>query len=180
MSGVPRNSRRSRADSLDRGRAYHRSMDSVELNTLLPLACDWAEQQERRIQDEGVPLTDAQIQDAIKIGIAHPKRVRLLRVDPMPSPQHPALQEATLRIRMNWATTGGLTVRYGIFIHSNCWSNRHLIAHELTHTMQYERFGSMTTFLRSWLTECFLQGYGNGPLELEAEKMANQLYPLPQ
>src|ERR1017187_6058169 len=38
-------------------------------------------------------------------------------------------------------STGGMTLRYGIFIRTDCWGQRPIIAHELVHTSQYERLG---------------------------------------
>ena len=149
----------------------------MTIDTLLPLACKWSEEQERHILAEGVPLNDSQVQDALKIGVARPEEVRILRVDTIPSPKDPVLQAASSRVGLNWSNTSGLTLRYGIFIRSNYWSDRRLIAHELTHAMQYGRFGSRAAFLREWIGECLQHAYGNGPLEREAQKMANQLYP---
>jgi hypothetical protein len=48
-----------------------------QFKMLLPLACAWAEEQERVILRDGVALTPAQIADAAKIGVAHPERVTL-------------------------------------------------------------------------------------------------------
>ncbi len=40
-----------------------------QFQVLLPLACAWAEEQERIILRDGVPLTSAQIGDGKRIGI---------------------------------------------------------------------------------------------------------------
>src|SRR5229473_2508010 len=59
---------------------------------LLPLACAWAEEQERISLRDGVPLNAAQIDDAKRIGISHPVRVRLRVVDEIPLPDNPTLR----------------------------------------------------------------------------------------
>lgn len=61
------------------GANRHTKMITQEqFEMLLPLACAWAEEQERVILRDGVSLTPAQTVDAAKIGVAHPERVRLL------------------------------------------------------------------------------------------------------
>ncbi len=62
----------------------------------------------------------------------------------------------------------GLTVRYGIFLRSDCWRDRTIIAHELVHTAQYERLGGILPFLSKYLLECATLGYSQAPMEQEA------------
>ena len=57
---------------------------------LLPLACAWAAEQEQAILQSGVALTEAQIADARRVGVIRPDRVRLLKVQEIPKPIHPA------------------------------------------------------------------------------------------
>jgi hypothetical protein len=64
--------------------------------------------------------------------------------------------------------TGGLTLRYGIFIRDDCWGDRRLVFHELVHTLQYERLGGFEPFLRQYLHECLTIGYPAAPMEQEA------------
>ena len=56
----------------------------------------------------------------------------------------------------------------GIYIREDLWGDRPLVAHELVHVAQYERYGSVEAFLRAYLEECLMIGYPNGPLEQEA------------
>jgi len=65
-----------------------------QFEILLPLACAWAEEQERIILRDGIPLTAAQIADAKRVGIVHPDRVRVRVVDGIPLPEHPPLRTA--------------------------------------------------------------------------------------
>ena len=53
-----------------------------QLELLLPLASTWAEQQEEIILREGKPLNDSQLQDARKLNIKCPEKIRLLSVFP--------------------------------------------------------------------------------------------------
>jgi hypothetical protein len=140
-----------------------------QLETLLPLACAWAVGQERAILQSGVPLTESQLADARRVGVAQPERVRLLRVAQIPIPTAPALAAAARATNLISPLTHGLTLRYGIFIRADCWNQRHLVLHELVHTSQYERLGGFEGFLRPYLLECIAPpGYPYGPMEQEA------------
>lgn len=140
-----------------------------QLEELLPLAGAWAAEQERIILQTGVALTVPQLADARRVGIVQPERVRLLRVAQVPAPTHPALAAAAAATGLISTATEGLTIRYGIFIRSDCWGRRPLVVHELVHTMQYERFSGFEAFLRPYLLECIKPpGYPHGPLEQEA------------
>jgi hypothetical protein len=139
-----------------------------QFKMLLPLACAWAEEQEGIILRDGVPLSSTQLADAKTIGVVHPERVRLLRVLRIPMPVHPALQAAADAIKLISPDTDGLTLRYGIFIRSDCWDARPLVFHELVHTLQYERLGGFQQFLQQYLYECITIGYPAAPMEQEA------------
>lgn len=116
----------------------------------------------------GVPLSNQELADARAIGVAEPDRVRLLQLDRVPFPSDPMLKAAAAAIQFLTPTTCGLTLRYGIFVRSDCWRERALIAHELAHVMQYERLGGILPFLRQYLSECLTIGYPAAPLEQEA------------
>ena len=139
-----------------------------QFQVLLPLACAWAEDQERRILREGVPLTATQLGDARVIGVSRPETVRLLSVPRVPVPEHPLLRAAAEATQLISPDTGGLTLRYGIFIRDDCWGDRRLVFHELVHTLQYERLGGFEPFLRQYLHECLTIGYPAAPMEQEA------------
>ena len=139
-----------------------------QLELLLPLASTWAEQQEDRILREGKPLNDSQLQDARKLNIKCPEKIRLLSVNNIPKPDDPILMAAADMTQLITSLTAGLTLRYGIFIRSDCWGQRRLVVHELVHTSQYERLGGFLPFLKQYLFECLTIGYPGAPLEQEA------------
>ena len=144
--------------------------------TLLPLACAWAEEQERVILREGVALTAAQLADARAVGIAHPEKVCLRVVSQIPLPEHPLLRQAADATGMLSPLTAGLTLRYGIFIRADCWGERRLVVHELAHVAQYERLGGFQPFLAQYLRECITPpGYPFGALEQEAKRIEEAL-----
>ena len=139
-----------------------------QFKMLLPLACSWAEEQERIILRDGVSLSPTQTTDALKLGVAHPEIVRLLKVARVPIPEHPALRAAADATQLISPRTEGLTLRYGIFIRADCWGDHRLVFHELVHTLQYERLGGFQQFLQQYLYECITIGYPAAPMEQEA------------
>ena len=141
----------------------------------LPLAIRWVSQQEQKILGAGVALDESQLTDARLMGVAHPERVRLLRVDQVPLPANRLLRWAAQRTRLLSSDTAGMALRYGIFIRSDCWQMRRLIAHECVHTAQYERLGGIGQFLGRYLRECLEVGYPSGPLEQEAFLKSQQI-----
>lgn len=146
-----------------------------QFDTLLPLAAEWASEQEQRILREGVPLSEQEIVDAKAAGVRDPARVRLLQVDAIPAPAHPMLKAAYDTINFLTAKPRGLTVRYGIFVRADCRQDRHLLLHELAHTAQYERLGGIVAFLRKYLFECATAGYCVAPMEQEAIAVAERV-----
>jgi hypothetical protein len=147
----------------------------AQFETLLPLAAEWAAEQEQRVLREGVPLSEQEIADAKAAGVLKPERVRLLRVELVPIPTNSKLRAAAEAIHFLTPETRGLTLQYAIFVRWDCWRERPLIAHELVHTAQYERLGGILPFLRQYLSECLTIGDANAPMELEAARVAAQL-----
>jgi hypothetical protein len=140
-----------------------------EFEALVPLACAWAARQERLVLQQGVALTDDQIADAQRIGVAFPERVRLLQVEHIPLPDHPRLRQAAHETGLLSPDSAGLTLGYGILIRTPFWAHD-LLIHELVHVWQYERFGGLTPFLRQYLWECITLGYAQSFLEREARE----------
>ena len=139
-----------------------------QLEELLPLAAQWATDQERRVLCEGVHLSQVELADAKAIGVRNPERVRLLRVNTVPVPAHPMLRAAAASLSFLTAAPRGLALDYGIFVRADHWRDRELIAHELVHTAQYQRLGGILPFLQTYISQCATVGYVNAPLELEA------------
>jgi hypothetical protein len=131
----------------------------------------WAKWQERAIRRNGVPLNYALLADARRLGVRRPERVRVLAVQLVPGGM-PALLRAIVRpLGLCSPHTSGMSLRYGIFVRSDCWGERGLICHELVHTIQYERLGGFWPFLKEYLFECLAEpGYPFGPLEQEAQE----------
>ncbi len=139
-----------------------------EFNILLPLASAWVEAQEQVVLRAGIPLSEPQIRDARTAGVIQPERVRVLLVPQVPLPEHPVLRAVCDTTKAITPRTIGLCVRYGIFVRSERWGERDLLVHELVHTSQFEKLGSIPAFLQQYLHECITIGYPQGPMEQEA------------
>jgi hypothetical protein len=146
-----------------------------QLEQLLPIAAQWAAEQERRVLCEGVRLSAIELADAKAIGVRNPERVRLLRVAAVPVPVHPTLRAAAASINFLTAAPRGLALDYGIFIRADYWRDRSLVAHELVHTAQFQRLGGIRPFLQTYIFQCATVGYPNAPLELEAIATATRV-----
>jgi len=138
------------------------------LRWYLPLATAWVLEQERFILENGVPLTDVQLADARLVGVAKPERVRLFRVEQIPLPQHPELEEMKEAMKLTTPALPGLTARYGIYLRADHWGQRRFLVHELAHTAQYERLDGVRAFLECYLYQCLAIGFTSAPMEQEA------------
>ena len=145
------------------------------LEELLPLAAEWAMEQQQRVLCEGVPLSKKEMADAKAIGVRHPERIRLLRVDSIPVPLHPMLKAAAASFNFVTAAPSGLALENGIFVRTDHWRDRELIAHELAHTAQYQRLGGVLPFLQTYIVQCATVGYQEAPLEREATAIAQRI-----
>lgn len=149
-------------------------MKRVIAAVLLPVICRWARRGEARILARGEPLTEQALDDARRIGVRHPERVRTLVVHSVPPRLPPLLRKIAERFRWGPAATAGMALGYGIFVRANQRHSRSLLLHELAHTAQYERLG-FRPFLREYLRQCLTAGYPLGALEIEAQRIAHKL-----
>ena len=143
----------------------------VFAKAILPIVCAWAKKHERVILHRGTPLTEQELSDARRVGVQHPERVRILKVNSVP-PRLPA-RIRLMAERLAWgpAITAGMALGYGIFLRADQGERRDLLIHELAHTAQYERLG-FRRFLEQYLHECLTTGYPSGALEAEAQRIA--------
>jgi hypothetical protein len=142
---------------------------------VLPLVSEWAEAKEKVVLKNGVPLSDSQMDDARSVGVIHPEKVRIFNVPQIPLPKHPVLKAAAEETQLITPASVGLTVRYGIFIHSDFSDDRYLMVHELVHTSQYEKLGGFLPFFRKYLLQLINIGYPEAPMEQEAIKLAEKI-----
>ena len=147
-------------------------IDPAQIIRLIPKAVAWTQQQEQEIFEKGLPLSNSQIEDARKLSVKNPEKIRLLCVDQIPLPEDSELKSTNQLLKLITSDTIGLTCQYGIFIRKDYWNHRETVAHELVHVSQYERFESIHEFLSRYIPECIESEYPNGPLEQEARNKA--------
>ena len=148
------------------------------LTPFVPLATWWAKDQESKILKTGRPLTSKQQADARAAGVAHPERIRIKVVRSIKAPDGLLLGLASKLADAFGPDVAGMTLGYGIFIRRDCEhysGNRELYIHEFVHAGQYERYGSIESFLVDYFRECLVDGYGNGPLERQADRRAAKI-----
>ena len=85
-------------------------MTRLLVTAVLPVACTWAARHESAILRRGVTLSPAQAENASKVGVAHPERVRLLAVDLIP-PTNRLLRAMGTKLGFVSSQTIGMTLR---------------------------------------------------------------------
>jgi hypothetical protein len=108
---------------------------------LLPFVYAWAKRHEREILKHGSRLSMQQLEDAARVGVQEPERVRLSFVQTVPPRLPRFLRRLAARLGLGPATTAGMALGHGIFVRADQAHRRDLLVHELVHTAQYERSG---------------------------------------
>jgi hypothetical protein len=147
------------------------------LPRLLPLAAAWAREQSERILREGGALDAEGLTRARRVGVASPERVRVLLVGSIPRPEDPALKSACARLELLGPDTAGLTLGHAIYIRRSLRGDRVLLAHELRHVAQYERYPTIDAYLDVYLRELVRYGYALAPFEVDADRAARASEP---
>lgn len=145
------------------------------LPALLPLAQAWAIKHEGIILTGGVPLSENQLTDARRAGVAQPEKIRLLRVEVLPSLENEEMKFIAKQIGLFSTTSVGLTLGYGIYLRHDHLENRYTLVHECVHVGQYEKRNGIGPFLSEYLRECIDPGYPFGSLEQEAILVAKDI-----
>jgi hypothetical protein len=129
-----------------------------------PKAVRWATEMEKAILESGHRLSPEHKKDAEVIGIHRVDDVRTVVLNSIPLPTDPGLEQLVVETELITYKTSGITFGHGIVL-KNGAVGRRLIAHELVHVLQYERFGGIEAFLKEYVKEvAFPPGYPNGPL----------------
>ena len=141
---------------------------AAALPALLPRAILWAEAQSRSVLEEGAPLDAARQTLARSVGVTSPERIRVRVVDRIPVPEDVQLRAAALQAGLLAPDTLGLTLGYAVFVRSGHETRLRLLSHEFRHVYQYERAGSIASFLPTYLREIVTHGYADSPSEIDA------------
>ena len=132
---------------------------------------------ERRALIEGRPLTSTELDVARDAGVQHPERVRILVLPRIPAPESPFL-----RYKLNEMghlqlidVARGTAKGYGIILTKSGIRHVSVIAHELLHVRQYERFGGIAALMRHHVPDLLANGYHHSELESEAYRRAAEI-----
>ena len=136
-----------------------------------PAICQWVAEQERLILAHGHSLSPDQQIDAYRIGVKHIDKIRVMAVNEIPQISIPSLQPILSTMGLISPQTIGISFQYGIYLRKDYLSDRRLLVHEMTHSMQYERLGGIEGFLKQYVEEIISFGYQESPLEIEARKI---------
>lgn len=147
----------------------------ASLPRLLPIASAWAEKQEALALEHGRPLGEAQLEDAVRAGMAHPGKIRVMRLEALPQPEHEEVMFMARQIGLFSPNSTGLTLGYAIHLRPDVWNDRYVLVHECVHVGQYEKKNGISAFLADYLRECLDPGFPFGMLEKEAIYVARHI-----
>src|ERR1051325_1943532 len=155
-------------------------IDQDAFEHLLPLAYQWAKEQEEVILTRGVPLSAQQMEDARKAGVQDPERIRVLVVDRIPLPENPDLAAAARQVRIITDTTRCTGFGHAVIIRADAWGDRELLVHNLVHIAQCERSGGLEAWVRRYLSNRRASAqFSPGGLEEEARGLAREICTAP-
>ena len=148
--------------------AFALSARAADPSAIATLASEWAEAQSAQSLAQGAALTRTQVAMAQSVGVVHPSKVRLLLVDELPAPDHPALVAAAGRIGLMPQAADGMTLGYAVLIRRDAEKDEKLLRHELRHVAQYESRGGIRPFLAEHIPALLRFGYAASPFERDA------------
>ncbi len=153
------------------------SQQQKRIEELFPDIVAWVEQVEKEGLEKGEPLSQPFEVTAQALGIRQIDKIRVWKVEAMPSPENPEIEALAEQVGFSIKRSGGMTFRYAILVLRSLAAKNNLLAHELVHVRQYEREGSIDSFLERYIGELKRFDYQNSPLELEATREAARYFP---
>lgn len=130
----------------------------TKINALIPVAMKWYANVERSLYKTGRVLTKAEKKQAIKLGVKHPDRIRVVVLEKFPAPNNQTSNNHFESAR----TMGNI-----ILIKPKHKDNSVMLCHELVHIAQTDRMG-LKQFLERYALEREVLGYSRSLLENEA------------
>ncbi len=132
------------------------------------LGTPWLAWHEAMIQSKGTPLAPTLRDWARGSGINDPEKVHFIFAHVIPLPAPMFLRRILDKRGFPCIHLAGLSLRNGIYLAETSRNDGDILKHELIHTRQYQRAGSIFEFLRRYLHQCLTQGYYNCEMECEA------------
>jgi len=142
---------------------------------VMPYVWWWVWREERRVLSEGRKLTEEEWRYAARVGVRHPERMRVVEVGRVRVPGWGWMQRVVAQRGFSANRIEGMCLRYGIVVRNCQAGGMETFVHECVHTAQYERLGGIGSFIRRYLHQCMMHGYGASLLEREAYEKARAL-----
>lgn len=134
------------------------------------LASPWASWHQRRIRKHGRSLTLKEEGYAHALDLKDCDRIFICEMKRVPNPLYPLLCLLQRCGASCITRAAGITLGHGIYVSTECAHSPELIAHELVHVGQYQRAGSIWSFMVEYIHQCLLHGYFDAAWEEEARK----------
>lgn len=135
----------------------------------------WAYKRAKFINQYGAWLTSDLIDLAIKMGVAHPEKIRIYSSHNSTFIDDHKLNDLLFKFGFSADRTCALTLFHSIALNNACAKNLVILAHEFRHVAQFESCGSLELYLEYYLMEVAYFGYGKGPLEVDAHIASNRI-----
>ena len=102
--------------------------------------------------------------------------MRVLVVDRIPLPDHPALAEAARRTGIISYDTRCIGFGHAVIVRADAWGDRELLLHNLVHIAQCERSGGLEAWVQLYLGNRHnCANFTIGSLEDEARRAAREI-----
>jgi hypothetical protein len=151
-------------------------IDQETFERLLPIAYQWAKEQEEFVLAHGTPLSAQHLADARLAGVRDCERIRVLIVDRIPLPESGDLAEATRRSGILTEDARCVGFGHAILIRPDGWGDRELLLHNFVHIAQCERSGGLERWIREYLVNRQTSAaFTLGSLEEEARRIAREI-----
>jgi hypothetical protein len=151
-------------------------VDEKAYKELVPVAYQWAKEQEEFVLAHGAPLSSKHMEDAARAGVQDRARIRVLVVDRIPLPDDPALAEGARRTGIITIDTRCVGFGHAVIVRADSWGDRELLLHNLVHIAQCERSGGLEKWIAEYLCDrrtC--AKFTIGTLEHEARTLAHEI-----
>lgn len=131
-------------------------------------AAPWALYHQRIIRTKGRALSDEEREIASQLGIRLIDGTFVMVVDRVPNPLRWSFGLMEKCSSACVSEVDGITLGHGIYVARRASESIELMAHELVHVGQYERSGSVWSFMVEYIHQCLMWGYCDAAWEVEA------------
>lgn len=140
-------------------------------DTLTPLTLSWFKEVEAKYLSKGRSLSDEETEIALKVGVTHPERVRVIVLKDFPIPDNKTLYSQAKQYGLGSPAESSRIMGNIIMLKARFKDERWMLAHQLSYIAQQEKMGRQE-FVRRFIAEREILGSKRAPMELNANKVA--------